>query len=76
MFPEFRHLITELKDANPRFRSLFDKHQHLDSEISRLEHADGSGYCDKVAAMKRDKLRIKDELYRLLKHAAQEEPQT
>ena len=75
MFPEFRHLINELRDANPRFRALFTRHHHLDTEISQLEHKDGSGYCDKVAAMKREKLKVKDEMYRLLRSAAAE-PQT
>lgn len=35
MFPEYRELITELKSSNPRFLSLFDKHNQLDDEILR-----------------------------------------
>ncbi len=32
MFPEFRDLISRLKNENPRFMSLFDKHNKLDHE--------------------------------------------
>ncbi|CTS62440.1 protein [Escherichia coli] len=30
MFPEYRDLISRLKNENPRFMSLFDKHNKLD----------------------------------------------
>ncbi|HGA1777603.1 TPA: hypothetical protein ACM6YW_003190, partial [Escherichia coli] len=29
MFPEYRDLISRLKNENPRFMSLFDKHNKL-----------------------------------------------
>lgn len=37
MFPEYRDLISRLKNENPRFMSLFDKHNKLDHEIARKE---------------------------------------
>lgn len=43
MFPEYRDLISRLKSENPRFLSLFEKHNSLDHEISRLEGSDGRG---------------------------------
>ncbi|MEA1065009.1 YdcH family protein [Apirhabdus apintestini] len=67
MFPEYRELIGKLKESHPRFRALFDKHNRLDHDIARLEQSDGRGYDEHVAAMKKEKLKIKDELYRLLK---------
>lgn len=74
MFPDLNHLIPELKDANPRFRALFTRHQNLDREITDLEYIDGRGPCDKdkVAAMKREKLKIKDELYQIMRHGARQ----
>lgn len=69
MFPEYRELITELKSANPRFLSLYDKHNKLDDEILRREGPQGTGYCEKVMQLKKEKLRLKDELYQMLKHA-------
>lgn len=74
MFPDLNHLVPELKDANPRFRALFTRHQNLDREITQMEFIDGRGPCDKdkVAALKKEKLKIKDELYQLLRGAARE----
>ena len=37
MFPEYRDLISRLKNENPRFMSLFDKHNKLDHEIARKD---------------------------------------
>lgn len=71
MFPEYRELINELKSANPRFYSLFDKHNQLDDEILRKGGPQGTGYNEKVVQMKKEKLRLKDELYQMLKNASQ-----
>lgn len=70
MFPEYRELISHLKSENPRFLSLFDKHNRLDSEIMRREGPQGTGYNDEVVQMKKEKLRLKDELYQMLKRAS------
>ena len=32
MFPEYRDLISRLKNENPRFMSLFDKHNKLERD--------------------------------------------
>jgi len=57
MFPEFRDLITNLKNKDAYFDRLFEKHNALDQEIKNL---------------KKEKLRIKDELYQYLKKKAAE----
>ena len=44
MFPEYRELISRLKTTHPRFQSLFEKHNALDHDISRIEGVDGKGY--------------------------------
>lgn len=67
MFPEYRELISQLKSSHPRFQSLFEKHNQLDHEISRLEGPSGSGYSDQVARLKKEKLHIKDEIHKILK---------
>ncbi len=35
MFPEYRDLISRLKNENPRFMSLFDKHNKLDVSVQQ-----------------------------------------
>ena len=58
MFPEYRDLISRLKNENPRFMSLFDKHNKLDHEIARKEGSDGRGYNAEVVRMKKQKLQL------------------
>lgn len=37
MFPEFRDLITKLKQDDSHFARLFDKHNELDQRIKNME---------------------------------------
>lgn len=71
MFPEFRDLISQLKTSHPRFQSLFEKHNQLDHEIVRLEGPTGNGYCEEVVRLKKEKLRLKDELHQILQDESQ-----
>ena len=65
MFHEDRELITKLKGANARFTSLFDKHNELDEKIAQMQK--GNIYNDaEVDTLKREKLRLKDEIYAFL----------
>lgn len=64
MFPEYRDLISRLKNENPRFMSLFDKHNKLDHEIARKEGSDGRGYNAEVVRMKKQKLHAAGERQR------------
>ncbi|MFV0574434.1 MAG: DUF465 domain-containing protein [Vibrio sp.] len=64
MFPEYRELISQLKTENHRFQSLFDKHNDLDHEITKLEQGVGSDL--EISQLKKEKLQIKDELLKIL----------
>ena len=66
MFPEYNDLIPRLKAEHPRFESLLEKHNALNQEISRREGANGSGYCEEVARLKKEKLHLKDQIFRIL----------
>lgn len=66
MFPEYRDLISRLKTENPRFLSLFEKHNKLDHEIARLEGSDGRGYNLDIVRLKKQKLLLKDDLLKML----------
>jgi len=72
MFPEYRDLITRLKaeGTNTRFLSLFEKHNQLDHEITALEDHDASVIHNDIETLKKEKLRVKDELYALLRQEA------
>ena len=39
MFPEYRDLISKLKQEDAHFARIFDEHNELDDKISGLERA-------------------------------------
>lgn len=61
MFHEYRDIITELKQKDAHFNKLFDKHNELDEEVAELE----KNFADQfeIEAKKKDKLKLKDEVY-------------
>ena len=67
MFPEFRGLITQLKTSDRHFLTLFNRHNELDQKIQNMEARIEPGSHDEIETLKRSKLKLKDELYQLLK---------
>lgn len=68
MFPEYRELISKLKTSDNHFAKIFDKHNDLDQQIINLEKdpvASVSREQD-IEAMKKEKLALKDELFKIL----------
>ena len=70
MFPEFRDLITKLKVEDAYFANLFDKHNELDQRIKNIESNIELGTHNEVEMLKREKLRLKDSMYEVLKKAS------
>ncbi|HDL6066920.1 TPA: YdcH family protein, partial [Mannheimia haemolytica] len=66
-FPEFRDLITQLKQNNSHFARLFDKHNELDQRIKNMEANIELATHEEVEALKKEKLHLKDQLYAILK---------
>ncbi|HDU8683187.1 TPA: DUF465 domain-containing protein, partial [Proteus mirabilis] len=66
MFPEYRDLIAKLRQTDPHFRALFEQHNELDHKIVRLEHRDRRGYGEEVVELKKQKLRLKEEIHQIL----------
>ncbi|HDR1021462.1 TPA: YdcH family protein [Pasteurella multocida] len=67
MFPEFRDLISKLKNEDTHFARLFDKHNELDQRIKNIEANIELGTPTEVENLKKEKLRLKDEMYVILK---------
>jgi uncharacterized protein YdcH (DUF465 family) len=67
MFPEFKELIQKLREDNPHFAHLFERHEELDQEICQLEQDPVNLINIDIESLKRKKLKLKDEIYRLLK---------
>ena len=78
MFPEYRELITRLKaeGTNQRFLNLFERHNELDHTISGMEKRNAGSTHAEIDALKREKLRVKDELYSVLQQEAERERQS
>lgn len=69
MFPEYRDLIVQLREENPHFARLFEEHNELDKKIVQLELDPVNHVNNDIEVIKRKKLKLKDEIYRLLKNA-------
>ena len=70
MFLEFRDLITKLKVEDAYFANLFDKHNELDQRIKNIESNIELGTHNEVEMLKKEKLRLKDSMYEVLKKAS------
>ena len=69
MFPEYRSLISKLKQSNAHFSKIFEEHNALDHEIIRLEKDPVTSNVDDIDLLKRQNLKLTDELYVMLKQA-------
>lgn len=70
MFPEFRDLISKLKTEDAHFSRLFDRHNELDQQIKNMEARIEVASPVEIENLKKEKLKLKDELYVILKAAA------
>ena len=65
-FPELREKIHELKISNNHFRRLFDDYHSSDHDVHRVESGVEPTSDEVLNEMRRKRLALKDELYRLL----------
>lgn len=70
MFPEYRELISKLKTEDEHFTRLFNKHNDLDQKIKNMEARIEPSADFEIETLKKEKLRLKDELYIILRKAA------
>lgn len=73
MFPEYRDVIQQLREENPHFAKMFEDHELLDREIWQLEQDPVNFLHTDIEMKKREKLKLKDEMYRLLRAETEEE---
>ena len=67
--PEYRDAIHRLKTENHHFRHLFDSYHEVDKEIVRIEQEIDPASDARMEEVKLKRLRLKDELYAILKKA-------
>ncbi|HAM60645.1 DUF465 domain-containing protein [Psychrobacter submarinus] len=63
-----REIIDELRQKDSHFAVIFDEHTQLDEQINRLEkdRVTQASWDDEIEQMKRRKLQLKDEIYRVI----------
>lgn len=71
MFPEYRDLISKLKTTDRYFERLFEKHNELDHKIANLVSGNVIDTTASVETLKKEKLRLKDEILAVLKKHSQ-----
>ena len=71
MFPEYRDLISHLKNSDLHFKHLFDKHNDLDQKIKNLEANLAHATQEEIEQMKKEKLHLKDEMFAILQKHSQ-----
>ncbi|KAA6225533.1 MULTISPECIES: YdcH family protein [unclassified Campylobacter] len=62
MLHEFRDLMSELKGKDAHFDKLFERHNELDDKIKDAEEGRVPLGDIEITTLKKEKLRVKDEL--------------
>lgn len=65
-FPEYRDKIHSLKMSNAHFARLADEYHDVNRRIHRHEAAGGDVSDEAMEAMKKQRLKLKDELFGML----------
>lgn len=69
-FPEHRERIHVLKTSNAHFARLFEEYHKLDRQVRRIEDEIEPTSDAYLETLKKQRLQLKDELYRMLSAAA------
>lgn len=75
MLHEYRDIITHMKEnqeANAHFLKIFDKHNELDNTIVEAEKGAVPMTDMEIEALKKQKLKLKDEAYGIIVKYKQE----
>ncbi|MCF8167709.1 MAG: DUF465 domain-containing protein [Rhodoferax sp.] len=67
MFSEYGDLIKRLQSTDPHFNQLFEQHKVLDEKIISMEHHYEPATHEEIEILKKEKLRLKDQVYNLIK---------
>lgn len=67
MFPEHRDLMQILLHEDPHFAKMMLDHDELDRQIIQLEQDPVNLINEDIECLKRKKLKLKDEIYLILK---------
>lgn len=69
MFSEYNDQVDQLKASDHEFLRMFERHHALDQKIKNMEMRIELGTHEQMEVLKKEKLRIKDHLYVILRKA-------
>jgi uncharacterized protein YdcH (DUF465 family) len=69
-FPQYSELIHNLKISDNHFRKLFDEYHETDHHIHRIEQGNEPTTDQHLTDLRKQRLYLKDELYRMLTAAS------
>ena len=69
-FPEYEKIIHELSMNNAHFQKISERHHEIDKKIRRAEIGEEALCDDSLEDIKKQRLKLKDELYEMMKRAA------
>jgi len=69
-FPEHKQTIHELKMNNNHFKRLFDEYEEVDRDIVRYEQEIEIACDERLEDLKKQRLKLKDELHGMLQQAS------
>lgn len=68
-FPEYLEKMRSLKASDPRFASLFARYDEDNHAIIKYEQGVGAITDEGLEDLKKRRLKVKDEIYQMLKKA-------
>ncbi len=68
-FPEYKEQIHDLKMKNNHFSNLMKEYEEVDKHIFRIESDEEPTGDEYIRDLKKQRLKIKDELYNIIKEA-------
>lgn len=69
-FPEMRERIHQLKMSDNHFARLFNEYDAVEHSVHRIESGAEAAGDEHLETLKKQRLKLKDELYDLLKKSA------
>lgn len=69
-FPELRDKIHLLKTKDAHFARLFNEYDEVEHAVHRIEAGAEAASDERLEALKKQRVNLKDNLYKLLKQAA------
>ena len=66
-FPEFSGLMHQLRERDPKLGSLFEQYDKVNGTIVDIEENDKPFEDFSFEELKKERLRVKDEIYRALR---------